>query len=63
MTHPTERQARQAGLTIRKYRKTTVLSDSVTGRSVSYGTGSKRSWRQERNIDSFIRRAEKGGLA
>lgn len=56
------RRARRAGLIVKKHRRATVYIDPVTGKTVSDGNRSKKSYRQERCIDSFIRMRERGGL-
>ena len=62
MTTQTDRKARQAGLIIKKHRRGTVYTDSMTGASVYNGNRSRKSPRYERCIESFIRRRERGGM-
>ena len=62
MTKATDRQARRAGMTIKKCRRGTVYTDPMTGASVYDGNRSRKSPRHERRIDSFLRR-ERGGLS
>jgi hypothetical protein len=62
MTTSNLRRARRAGLTVRKCRRGTVYTDPLTGKSIYEGNRSKKSFRQERRIDGFLRNAEQLGL-
>lgn len=62
MKTSTDRRARRAGLNVRKCRRGTVYSDPVTGESLYDGNRSSKSYHKEREIESFLRRRERGGL-
>jgi hypothetical protein len=62
MTKLQDRQASQAGLTIKKCRRGTVYSDPVTEESIYNGNRSRRSFRHERRLESFLRKVGRNGL-
>lgn len=62
MKTSTERRARRAGLSVKKCRRGTVYVDPLTGQSIYNGNRSSKSYRHERRLESFLRRAESGGL-
>lgn len=62
MNKSLERRARRAGLAVQKCRRGTIVIDPVTGKSIYDGNRSTKSMRHERRIESFLRRAEQGGL-
>jgi hypothetical protein len=62
MTTSSLRRARRAGMTVKKCRRGTVYTDPLTGKSIYDGNRSKKSFRQERLIDNFLRNAERLGL-
>ena len=57
-----ERRARRAGMTVKKCRRGTVFTDPITGKSVYDGNRSSKSYHKEREIESFLRRRERGGM-
>ena len=57
-----ERRARRCGLNVKKCRRGTVYSDPVTGESLYDGNRSSKSYHKEREIESFLRRRERGGV-
>ncbi len=62
MTKLQDRQARKAGLGVKKCRRGTVYSDPVTGESIYNGNRSRKSFRHERRLESFLRKAGRNGL-
>jgi hypothetical protein len=62
MTTSSLRRAHRAGMTVKKCRRGTVYTDPLTGKSIYDGNRSKKSFRQERLIDNFLRNAERLGL-
>jgi hypothetical protein len=62
MTTSSLRRARRAGMTVKKCRRGMVYTDPLTGKSIYDGNRSKKSFRQERLIDNFLRNAERLGL-
>lgn len=57
-----DRRAAQAGLNIKKCRRGTVYSDPATGESIYNGNRSHKSFRHERRLESFLRKAGQNGL-
>jgi len=57
-----DRKARKAGLIIEKHRRGTVYSDPITGESIYNGNRSRKSFRHERRLESFLRKAGRNGL-
>jgi hypothetical protein len=55
MTKSQDRQARKAGLDVKKCRRGTVYSDPVTGQSIYNGNRSRKSFRHERRLGAFLR--------
>lgn len=57
-----DRKARRVGLIIEKHRRGTVYADPVTGESFFNGNRSRKSFRHERRLETFLRKAERSGL-
>ena len=62
MTKANDRKVHRAGLTAKKCRRGTVYTDPVTGESLYDGNRSSKSYHKEREIESFLRRRERGGV-
>lgn len=61
MTKSMDRQARQAGLAVKKCRRGTVYSNPVTGQSIYSGNRSRKTFRHQRRLDAFLRGAKQNG--
>jgi|688.fasta_scaffold1710118_2 hypothetical protein len=63
MNNSIKRRAGRAGLIVKKCRRGSILIDPTTGASVYDGNRSTKSWHKEREIESFLRRKERGGIS
>jgi len=62
MKTSTKRRALKAGVIVKKCRRGTVFTDPITGKSMYDGNRSRKSYHKEREIESFLRSRERGGV-